>query len=56
MERPGPDIEAAIDDLTDCPAAGPYDLGSLADQLMRRARPSGDRTDDTALFLLRPTP
>lgn len=56
VERPGTDLEAAIDDLVRSLAAGPHDLEKLADQLMLRADPSGDRTDDTALFLLRPSP
>jgi hypothetical protein len=52
VERPG----AAIDDLARSLAAGPHDLETLADRLVERAAPSGDRTDDTALFLLRATP
>jgi PAS domain-containing protein len=55
VERPGTDIGAAMDDLARSLAAGPRDLESLADRLVERARPSGDRTDDTALFLLRST-
>jgi PAS domain-containing protein len=56
VERPGADIGAAIDDLARSLAAGPHDLETLADRLVERAAPSGDRTDDTALFLLRATP
>ncbi|UYQ66783.1 PP2C family protein-serine/threonine phosphatase [Streptomyces peucetius] len=56
VEQPGTDLDVAIDDLVRSLAAGPRDLETLADQLMNRARPYGDRTDDTALFLLRPAP
>lgn len=56
VERPGTDIEAAIEHLGRTLAAGAYDLDTLADQCVRRALPSGDRRDDTALILLRQTP
>jgi GAF domain-containing protein/PAS domain-containing protein len=56
VERPGTDIGAAIDELARSLAAGAQDLEVLADQLMQGALPSGDRTDDTALLLLRSMP
>lgn len=56
VERPGTDIGAAIDALARSLSDGSRHLEALADELMQRARPSGDRTDDTALFLLRLTP
>ncbi|MGX1508326.1 UNVERIFIED_CONTAM: PAS domain-containing protein [Streptomyces graminofaciens] len=56
VERPGTDIGFAIDELARSLAVGAHDLEALADQLMQGALPSGDRTDDTALLLLRSMP
>ncbi|MGW0550318.1 SpoIIE family protein phosphatase [Streptomyces altiplanensis] len=56
VETPGTDIEDATADLAEVLSAGDHDLEALADGLVRHARPSGDRRDDTALFLLRPAP
>lgn len=56
VERPGTDIGFAIDELARSLAVGAHDLEALADQLMQGTLPSGDRTDDTALLLLRSMP
>ncbi|MFE9396334.1 SpoIIE family protein phosphatase [Streptomyces flavidovirens] len=56
VERPGTDIEDATADLADALGDGEHSLDALADALMRRALPTADRTDDTALFLLRLAP
>ncbi|MET9515677.1 SpoIIE family protein phosphatase [Streptomyces sp. NPDC002994] len=56
VERAGSDIEQGTADLADALSEGARDLDALADALMRRSRPSPDRMDDTALFLLRLTP
>ncbi len=53
VERPGTDIEDATADLAAVLSEGTHNLDALADALTRRARPSPDRRDDTALFLLR---
>ncbi|MGW7286089.1 SpoIIE family protein phosphatase [Streptomyces sp. NPDC054847] len=55
VERRGTDIGVAIDELARFLAVGARDLEVLADQLMQ-ALPTGDRTDDTALLLLRSMP
>ncbi|MGP3923269.1 SpoIIE family protein phosphatase [Streptomyces sp. 8N616] len=55
IEAPGTDEERTVAGLADTLShAGGLGLDDLADRLIQRAQPSGDRTDDTALLLLRP--
>ncbi|MGW7197830.1 SpoIIE family protein phosphatase [Streptomyces chryseus] len=57
VESPGTDIEEQTAGLAAALSEGAQHLESLADALTRRAsRRSADRTDDTALFLLRLAP
>ncbi|MGX1885949.1 SpoIIE family protein phosphatase [Streptomyces sp. NPDC055287] len=56
VERPGADIEDSTAGLAAVLSDEARDLDTLADTLTRRASPTSDRTDDTALFLLRMAP
>jgi serine phosphatase RsbU (regulator of sigma subunit)/PAS domain-containing protein len=57
VEAPGLNLENALESLADTLAQpGHRSLEDLADALLDCAQPSGDRSDDTALLLLRHTP
>lgn len=57
VETPEADLGHSITALANHLAAAPEQpLSDLAETLISHARPSGDRTDDTALLLLRPAP
>ncbi len=55
VETPDQPLDARITGLARDLGRGPADLRALADMLTAPVRDAGDRTDDVALLLLRPT-